>query len=159
MIDRNIPPVVSRQLDNLCMVTSVMQLEIIQCKQKFEGKIFLWVQLSHKNITQRINFTTKLSWMNISQTTVCIVYFTVMDTQISSWVWHKHINTLKRTFHFSLKKTLYFILQKVLIINLALCIPWWATLHWFRFFASVHFRITWKGLGLNILLEYSRSIS
>ena len=28
---------------------------------KFEGTIFLWVQLTHKNIAQRINFTTKSS--------------------------------------------------------------------------------------------------
>ena len=25
---------------------------------KFDGKIFSWVQLTHENITQRINFTT-----------------------------------------------------------------------------------------------------
>ena len=41
---------------------------------KFEGKIFSWVELTHENITQRINFMTKLSRENISQTTVLSMY-------------------------------------------------------------------------------------
>ena len=38
---------------------------------KFEGKIFSWVvQLTHENITQRINSTTKLSQTSVSRTMV-----------------------------------------------------------------------------------------
>ena len=37
---------------------------------KFESQIFSWVEPTHENITQQINFTTKLSRTNISRTTV-----------------------------------------------------------------------------------------
>ena len=37
---------------------------------KFESQISSWVQPTHENITQQINFMTKLSRMNISRTTV-----------------------------------------------------------------------------------------
>ena len=37
---------------------------------KIQGKIFLWVQLTHEYLTQQTNYTTKLSQINISQTMV-----------------------------------------------------------------------------------------
>ena len=59
------------------MVTSVIHAHAVRnysVQIKFEGKIFLWVQLIHENITQQINFKTKLSQTNISQTTVYCPY-------------------------------------------------------------------------------------
>ena len=45
-------------------------VRIFSVQIKFEGKIFSWVQLTHENITQQINFTIKLSQEDISQTMV-----------------------------------------------------------------------------------------
>ena len=52
-------------------VTHALAVTNYSVQIKFKGKIFSWVQLTHKNITQRINFTTKSSQEYISQTMVC----------------------------------------------------------------------------------------
>ena len=57
----------------VCDIHYVTQVEIIKFKQKFKGKVFLWLQLTHENITQWIISMTKLSRMNISRTTVLVV--------------------------------------------------------------------------------------
>ena len=100
IINRNTPPKVSHQCDhssdNLCMVKSVMHACTVRnYSVKFRSKIFLWVQLTHENITQQINFMTKLSQMNISQTTVypCVHCWKVI-TNVLLWIanWKQLIN-------------------------------------------------------------------
>ena len=51
IIDKNMPLEVSHH-DHISG-------KILLTTNKFEGKMFSWVQLTRKDITQRINFTTK----------------------------------------------------------------------------------------------------
>ena len=52
------------------MIEATTLYVIFVKNSKQTNKIFSWVQLIHENITQQINFMTKLSQTNISQTMV-----------------------------------------------------------------------------------------
>ena len=64
----------NRDWDNLlCMAKNVIGRNH-SVQTKFEGKLFLWVQVTHENITQQLDFTTKLSWTNISHAMVAVSF-------------------------------------------------------------------------------------
>ena len=57
----------------MCDICYVTWVEIIQFKQKIKDKIFSWLQITYKNITQWIISMTKLSRTNISRTMVLLM--------------------------------------------------------------------------------------
>ena len=70
------------------------------CRNYLRQTKFSWAQLTHENITQQINFMTKLSRTNTSWTTVTHTNYTVcQDARIRSKICYQCLQ-IAPTFHF-----------------------------------------------------------